>query len=290
MINTHTRITQKLDRFLGLCKTCVLPMAVEKPGMVGDFIRLACPSCSGSVKLERLYGTETSMTCDPRCEGAVGPSCECACGGANHGAAFLETGEVLASAVNKYRTSYAKRSEATKKVAEERAAKAAEREKAAKLANMTEEERWVLGYEGQSRFLLSLRERMEAYMAGAGRGLSDRQIAAVRENMARRTRDEVMHRTPKAERRPCPDGESVVIEGVVVKLVEKEMANGPTLQGRIRTDAGWSAWGTIPLALREAEVQVGSRVRFSATLRRQEDVFFGFWSYPEGGQVLTSAP
>jgi hypothetical protein len=44
-------------------------------------------ACGHSVHLKVLRGTRNAdKRCDARCMSATGPSCECACGGANHGA------------------------------------------------------------------------------------------------------------------------------------------------------------------------------------------------------------
>jgi hypothetical protein len=44
-----------------------------------------CPQ-HGRYRLEALWGQVSDHRCYAACMGAVGPSCECSCGGANHGA------------------------------------------------------------------------------------------------------------------------------------------------------------------------------------------------------------
>lgn len=50
-----------------------------------------CGACDGSMSLmgqvigARLGRNEVRCACDGRCTGATGPSCECSCGGINHG-------------------------------------------------------------------------------------------------------------------------------------------------------------------------------------------------------------
>ena len=39
----------------------------------------------GRVEGDRLTKTEYRCPCDGRCTGALGPNCDCQCGGANHG-------------------------------------------------------------------------------------------------------------------------------------------------------------------------------------------------------------
>lgn len=51
-----------------------------------------CGACGGDVeymgpvnKHHQISHTETQPACDGRCTGAIGPSCDCQCGGENHG-------------------------------------------------------------------------------------------------------------------------------------------------------------------------------------------------------------
>ncbi len=47
---------------------------------------LYCPNHWSGLKWTRLNGTvNTEKVCDGRCMGAIGPSCDCSCGGENHG-------------------------------------------------------------------------------------------------------------------------------------------------------------------------------------------------------------
>lgn len=48
-----------------------------------------CPTCSGPATVRPVRGVLVAdKTCDGRCMGAFGPSCECSCAGQNHGAKF----------------------------------------------------------------------------------------------------------------------------------------------------------------------------------------------------------
>lgn len=47
-------------------------------------VRGAC-TCGAQVSLKRVMGVVNDHVCDARCMGATGPSCECSCGGKNHG-------------------------------------------------------------------------------------------------------------------------------------------------------------------------------------------------------------
>lgn len=55
--------------------------------VANDF--LACPTCQKLMKMAVVQGFKTDHVCDVRCTGAKGHKCECSCGGANHGKAFL---------------------------------------------------------------------------------------------------------------------------------------------------------------------------------------------------------
>lgn len=93
----------KLDRYFGKCrvagcKTRRVVSSAYLPG--GDVIfygghneaalKAAGLWCNehplGFLKFNQLQGrVNDEKVCDARCMGAVGPSCDCACGGENHG-------------------------------------------------------------------------------------------------------------------------------------------------------------------------------------------------------------
>lgn len=63
--------------------TAHLPQTRELPAIL-------CPTHARPLRWDRVEGTVSeSRKCDPRCTGAIGPVCVCACGGANHGCDFL---------------------------------------------------------------------------------------------------------------------------------------------------------------------------------------------------------
>ena len=50
-----------------------------------------CPACQAwGWSSHKVVGYVTATTCDSRCTSATGHQCECACGGRNHGRAFLQ--------------------------------------------------------------------------------------------------------------------------------------------------------------------------------------------------------
>ena len=61
------------------------------PGVSDHYGRryIACPDCGASIRLQGIrlpHPDYRTKKCDGRCMGAVGPSCDCQCGGENHGA------------------------------------------------------------------------------------------------------------------------------------------------------------------------------------------------------------
>lgn len=59
--------------------TAHVPQVRQLPAVI-------CPTHNRPLRWDRVEGrVSESRKCDPRCTGAIGPNCECACGGANHG-------------------------------------------------------------------------------------------------------------------------------------------------------------------------------------------------------------
>lgn len=74
------------DRYLGTCKGCKTTFAVTIPG--GTFAKEVrrCPTCNKLTAVEQVFGAvSATKDCDARCINAKRSSCECSCGGANHG-------------------------------------------------------------------------------------------------------------------------------------------------------------------------------------------------------------
>lgn len=108
----------KEHRYIGKCRACKHPVSALVPhtlfqratyfGASGGatdkmvtftyklhregqaFMRaLTCSECGGEVSMKAVAGKQNdAVACDARCMGARGASCECECGGANHGAAW----------------------------------------------------------------------------------------------------------------------------------------------------------------------------------------------------------
>jgi hypothetical protein len=76
------------------CPDCLIIVTLDKP----HHERFFCGNCKsnrpfvflGEVRQDKLVKIETRCPCDDRCTSAKGPNCDCQCGGANHGAGWLD--------------------------------------------------------------------------------------------------------------------------------------------------------------------------------------------------------
>lgn len=95
----------RTNRFNGRCRACGTKHSRKQVALVDDgtdrYVEtvedllpvgglghpiLTC-SCGKRLYLKRVVGkTNTAIECDARCMSAIGHTCECACGGLNHGA------------------------------------------------------------------------------------------------------------------------------------------------------------------------------------------------------------
>lgn len=90
MIDTYIAST---NLYLGTCATCERPYRIDLGEKASSRQQcVMCPGgCNHTIIVDRLAAVTTSESCDSRCMGATGPSCSCACGGANHGAGWGTT-------------------------------------------------------------------------------------------------------------------------------------------------------------------------------------------------------
>lgn len=76
-----------INRWFYRCGTCLTIIAVEAERQLSQ-LTCACDgtmACMGRVKRDRLVHDTQRCACDARCTSARGPSCNCLCGGVNHG-------------------------------------------------------------------------------------------------------------------------------------------------------------------------------------------------------------
>lgn len=289
-------------RFIGTCTPCVYPVRIIDESVVGDVARVNCPGCRQVLKLERLYGTKTLDLCDPRCMGATGPSCSCACGGTNHGGNYtLRDGEITASALAEYRAQVAKREDAAAK----RAAAKARKERAefdmwaADNADVVEflgnGDQFAYGSDDPNDFLYEMAGHTGRY--AQRRALTDRQADAVRRCMAARVRFEAAKREREANAKPCPTGAAVEVVGEVTKAwYEEGVFNGREVTRWLMTvhGDGWDVRMTIPKALQTGETTPGNlfglkgrRVSVTAAVEpSRKSASYGFGKRPRAARFL----
>ena len=288
-LTTYIARTRALPVFLGKCETCVRPVRAEDDAERQDHVRRPCPDCGSMVKVERLYGTVSEMQCDARCEGAGGPSCDCACGGINHGGAWSKPGHMLASELAAYRAGIAKR-EAERQQRRDREARQQrsefdrwQQQHAALAADLLATD-W---YEGKypNGFLADLADMVRHHKI-----LSERQAEAAARTIAKR-RD----MAAEAERRAAtavdvPTGRHTVTGTVVAKYWQADAFN-PYGHDKlcITVDTGtYRVRGTCPHALwfhgssnDNRTIEKGDRVTFSADLKPDgKEVGSGYFKRP----------
>lgn len=82
-------IESRNKRWFARCLGCLSIMAIESEGRPPA--RMRCSACTaqieimGQVRYQRIVNIEAHTPCDARCTMASGPSCDCQCGGKNHG-------------------------------------------------------------------------------------------------------------------------------------------------------------------------------------------------------------
>jgi hypothetical protein len=77
-----------MSKYYVQCSKCLSKAVVEVEAAP---YRSICASCEGECRVmgkvqgDRYARVENRCPCDSRCTGAQGPTCDCSCGGANHG-------------------------------------------------------------------------------------------------------------------------------------------------------------------------------------------------------------
>lgn len=298
---THTGHTWS-GRAIGSCGACGAGIATDS-----DQTRGKCPHCGARVRLHLVYGEHSDIPCDSRCMGAVGPSCSCGCGGANHGRWFIRIEMVPVFERDQARAAQAKRT--TGHAARRDAKRAAERaaadtRRAAMLAEHPELSAIMGdGYaDTDNRFAADIRDALTA-----GRELSPRQLTAavdmVRRDQARAarraTRDQA-DADARARGVQVPTGR-VTVSGVITSVKESTDCYGyrerTTHKIVIQTAGGWRAYGTLPRSVypgaytgetigRWLDSLTGRVITLRATVKPSDnDQLFGYFNRPTGATL-----
>lgn len=262
---------QTLDIYLGTCEMHGRPVRYEGgnatpvSGQAGKY-RIWCPvpeaGASGHwILAERLVAVRTTVTCDGSCMSARRPSCDCGCGGANHGRSWgvTATREQFESAMLKYKAEQ-ERTE-TKRVqrAEARVRKARQgydawaAGNAGLLAALEAHRPDELGYPqlGSNGFLCDIARQALIH----GKILTDGQVAAATRVAAEVAARNAARAAEQAERaasaRPCPEGR-IEISGEIVRIKASEgfTYDSTRLQAIVAAD-GYAVMITLPRAVED---------------------------------------
>jgi hypothetical protein len=283
-----------LDVWLGTCEGC--KRGVRATDGAGDHCAIICPVCDARVAGERVYGTVTVQSCDSRCMGALGPACSCGCGGKNHGGAWSQEGQALASAVAAYRSRLGKTAaEAARKASARRAAF----DRWADAAPQCDVIPAILANDLENDFLGDLADQLRDRKELTPRQLdaASRTVNTINARKIQRAERDARQAEFEASGKTLTVGK-VTFAGEVVSARIEEGNYGTSFKCLILTDDGFRVWGTMPGALitqaRNEEIDArrdwdytrsmrGRRVELTATVTpKAGEPGFGFFSRPRG--------
>lgn len=270
-IYTHVSST---NLYLGTCTTCDRPYRVDLANEArSQMQRFSCPGCGGQMTGERLAAVFTEEVCDSRCMGAAGPSCSCACGGENHGAAWGKTATTyeLESAVKALRA----RQERLERQRQQRAEEKANRKQRIFdnwLADGNQDiSDWLSNINGDyfGSFLCDMADRV-----GTQQPLSERQAEVVRRIMDEQTAQTAKQAAYEATKKTAPLGKGVIIEGTIISIKGEQdrYSYYDKIVWKMTVECdGYRVWGSVPSSLVDPvferyETLRGQQVRFVAEL------------------------
>ena len=257
---------QPLHIYLGTCEMHDRPVRYEGgnatpvSGQMGKY-RIWCPvpeaGASGHwIIAEQLMAVRTTVTCDGSCMSARRPSCDCGCGGANHGRSWgvTATREQFESALAKYQAEQVRIVAKREERAETKQRKARQgydtwaADNADLLAALEAHRPDELGYPqpGSNGFLCDIARQALVH----GKILTDGQLAAatrvVAETAARNARVAAEKAERAANARPCPEGR-IEISGEIVRIKASEgyMPDSIRFQAIVACD-GYAVMITLP--------------------------------------------
>jgi hypothetical protein len=291
MIDTYITST---NLYLGTCKPCDRPYRIDLgERAVQQYQQVACPGCGNAMNVERLASVFTEESCDPRCMGATGPSCQCACGGENHGAAWGKTATTyeLESAVAALRARQ-------DRLAKQREARRAQKEtrQANLFAEWTAEGNqdvvdYLLNGSDFGNFLFDMFE-----IVSSQKPLTVNQTAAVRRIMEQEAKRAAKQAAYEATKTAAPSGKGITIEGTVISVKDQPGYAYNTVDWKMTVECdGYRVWGSVPSALIGNIITAGcydalkgQRVRFVANVEpsRNGDASFAIYKRPKQAEKL----
>ena len=279
---TATLTATATERYVGRCPNCGAGVATD------NFVRGAgnfCHACSTVVVLKKIEGVFNGhVSCDDRCEFAVGPACSCACGGENHSIGYVSWTMVPvwitqrdAKRLNDAKDRKATRARQTKTDREAAVSVGIERmiNEAAGLEILLSEDL----YENYGYFVSDIATQFKT-----NGQLSDRQISSVLnavEKINTQNALQAVRETKIASGviKPAPVGK-VTVTGTVVGFYTQETNFGGELQTTskaiVETTEGWKVAITKPAKF---EIAKGDKISFNATLKAGSDEFFAYGTY-----------
>ncbi|CAM3410776.1 hypothetical protein KIPE111705_07095 [Kibdelosporangium persicum] len=290
--------TQDTFHYLGVCTPCTRPIRTDNTTGARR-IAASCPECGNGITCERLVAVTTVDVCDARCMNATGPSCSCACGGANHGGTWgvrTRTDLQFVSALENYRAQVTRTQ--AKKAA--KAQREADRRKAAFAEWATDNEvQTVLSFLRSTDINNSFLDDMSALIE-QGRMLTDRQVAGVAkfaENARKADARRAEAQKRQAEGKPAPVGKAVAVEGVIVNVKTTDGYTYGSVTTRMLVDCvdGYRVYVTVPRSLTPVitvdtlPALRGRKVRFVADLepaRNSDDSSFTYGKRPRKAQFV----
>lgn len=293
MIDTYITST---NLYLGTCAKCDRPYRIDlgdKPA--GQRKCVMCPgNCGQTIIVERLAAVTTTEHCDSRCMGATGPSCSCACGGANHGAGWGTTATrlELESAVAALRA----RQDRLAKQQAARTAQKASRKAAIFTDWLKEGNQDIADYlnnllgDYSSEFISNMADVIRAQ-----KPLSERQAEVVRRIMKEETERAAKKAAYEATKTAAPLGKGITIEGTIISVKDRPGYAYGTTDWKMTVECdGYRVWGSVPSSLVGNIITAGcydrlkgQRVRFVAeVLPSKDDVSFAIYKRPKQAEKL----
>lgn len=289
---------QTTTYYLGTCETCNRPYRVDLGSRRLQYQTIDCPGCSKPLQVERLAAVTTEEVCDPRCMGATGPNCSCACGGANHGAAWgtMATTYELESAIKALRARQERLERQRKQRAEAKAtAKRSAFERWAEAGNSD-----VVDYlTGLDPFELGSFLFDMVSLVSEQKPLTDNQANAVRRIARQEAGRKVKQDAYEATKKAAPLGKGLTVAGTIISVKgeqDRYSYYDKTVWKMTVECNGYRVYGTVPSILvrnpikpEQFEALKGQKVRFTATIeptKRNDDPSFAIFKRPTKAELV----
>lgn len=315
------------DDFIGRCPTCRLPTRVTIADERRDHCVITCLHCADDkpqIDAQRLYGVESTDSCDVMCMSAMGRMCVCACGGRNHGKIWGNTrkSEATAAAIEKFYAREKMRFE-RKERKERESREERERTFAQWYESLSTDERRVVdfivkydnldSYGLHSTFMLDMRLQIvdshpyvDEDVVIKSRPLSEKQLAAVVRSVEREWSFIARNIEERANAKSVVEGR-YELTGTIISA--KVVPGFDRLNFKILIAVnGYKIWGNCPKNVIDDvfistaqnyraytgptgyDFKVGLRIKMTASVRKSErDETFGLFKIAKNAVILNDA-